>query len=165
MEQSNRVPAPERPRLVVFYDGACGLCSGIRELIARADLLRRIWWIPLQTPGALEEAGITLDDALRTVWGISASGERIQGAAVVAAVLDALMPVGSVFSFVQRAPLVKALSELTFHVVSENRRSVLQCDVTHGPKEFPPLDEAARRALRRMVRGERGVGALQPSPA
>lgn len=138
-------------KVVVFYDACCGMCSGIREALARVDLLGRVRWMPLQTPGAVEQVGLTEEQALTTVWAVRSDRTLVSGVEVVAAVLDALFPTAGVLTRAVQLPLLHAILEPMFHVVSENRRRLVACAVKPG-QVFEPLtpEEAA------WLRGCRG---------
>jgi predicted DCC family thiol-disulfide oxidoreductase YuxK len=108
-----------RDQLTVFFDAACGICSGLRERLARIDVEKRVRWVPLQTPGALEAAGISPEAAADEVWAIR-RGEKLHGAGVAAAVLDQLSPL-PVFERAYGVGPLRWVADRAYRWVSERR--------------------------------------------
>lgn len=140
----------EPSQLVVLFDGVCGLCRQLRELLATLDVRRRIAWVPLQTPGVLEAVGLGMEQVTETVWAIAPDGRRLSGAEVCAAIFDRLSPLPALCERALRIRMLKLMAERGFKRVSESR-SKLACNL-EGWRRFEPLDENAERELQRRVR-------------
>lgn len=143
--------AVESSQLVVLFDGVCGLCRQLRELLATLDVRRRIAWVPLQTPGVLETVGLDMEQATETIWAITPDGRRLSGAEVLAAIFDRLSPLPALAERALRIRMLKLMAERGFKRVSESRYK-LACSL-EGRRRFDPLDDQAERELQRRVAG------------
>lgn len=141
-------PSLRREQLVVFFDGACGICTGIRETLAKLDVLRRVKWIPLQTPRVLPLVGLTVEEAMDTVWALRPDGRLVHGVEALTSVLDALLPTAGMISRLVGKGALRAMLEPLFHVLSKNRQHFAACEVHLGKRYAPlhPADEAALSA-------------------
>ncbi len=77
-------------RLLVVFDGWCGVCTRAVEWVRARDPSGRVLALPSQTPGLKERLGLSREEAARTVWVFTRDGRRYAGAAAVAAVLREL---------------------------------------------------------------------------
>ncbi len=151
-------PVRIRPgQLVVLYDGICGLCAQLHQTISAVDVLKRVGWLPLQTPGLLELVGISEDEAVQTVWAITPEGQRIQGGETIAQVLDSLVP--SPLPMFARLRQMEALRRVVgpiWQAVSDKRRELWACPADAGRRRFDPLSarEAAELRARLQLPGD-----------
>ncbi len=77
-------------RLLVVFDGWCGVCTRAVEWVRAHDAAGRVRALPSQTPGLKERLGLSPAEAARTVWAVTRGGRRYAGAAAFAAVLREL---------------------------------------------------------------------------
>lgn len=48
-DELDRVPEEVRGLAIVFYDGVCGMCNRLTQLVLRLDRHRRVFYAPLQS--------------------------------------------------------------------------------------------------------------------
>ena len=150
-------------QLLVLYDGICGLCAQLHQTLSAVDVMKRLGWLPLQTPGLLEVVGIPEEEAVQTVWAITPDGQRICGGETVAQVLDCLVPAPlPVFARLRQMEALRRVVGPLFHLVSEKRRELWACpaDAARG-KQFKPLswrEEAELRARLGLLPADAGAG-------
>lgn len=146
-------------QLVVLYDGICGLCAQLHQTVAAIDVLKRVGWLPLQTPGLLQLVGIPEDEAVETVWAITGDGQRIRGGETIAHVLDSLVPAPlPVFSRLRQIEGVRRVIGPLFKAVSDRRRQLWACPAEAGRKTFKPLSWREEEELRSRLRLPAGEG-------
>jgi predicted DCC family thiol-disulfide oxidoreductase YuxK len=73
-----------KPELTLFYDGRCPLCAWEKTALARHDRHGQLGFIDIQTPGFDPQAhevmrGITMEDLVGKLHGITADGRLITG--------------------------------------------------------------------------------------
>jgi predicted DCC family thiol-disulfide oxidoreductase YuxK len=111
---------PRNARLLVVYDGWCGVCARSIRWIRRRDPGGRIAALPNQQPGLRERTGLTKGQVDRFAWAIDADGRRYRGAAAVNRVLEELgrwrYP-----ALLYRAPGIRQAEDLFYHWFSINR--------------------------------------------
>ena len=61
-----------------YYDGDCNLCARAVEWLSRADLSRRIRWVPFQSLSEAPE-GVTWDDLRRSAYLEGEDGRLYEG--------------------------------------------------------------------------------------
>jgi predicted DCC family thiol-disulfide oxidoreductase YuxK len=54
-------PVTDRQTWVMYYDGTCGFCAAVVDILDRIDLRDRVAWIPFQSLETLP-AGLTKED-------------------------------------------------------------------------------------------------------
>jgi predicted DCC family thiol-disulfide oxidoreductase YuxK len=81
---------PDGARLLLIYDGWCGVCTRAVEWVRARDPHGRVAIVPNQQPGLLERTGLTRAQVDRSVWVIDRGGRRYEGAAAVNRTLDEL---------------------------------------------------------------------------
>jgi predicted DCC family thiol-disulfide oxidoreductase YuxK len=135
-EPSGRVPAetvaallPGGARLLVLYDGWCGVCARAVRWIRRRDRDGRIVALPNQTPGLRERLGLTKEQADASAWALDADGRRYEGAAAVNRALDELGAWRYVATFLQ-LPLIRQLNQAGYHLFSINRARFSRWGIT-----------------------------------
>lgn len=70
-------------RLVLLYDGWCGVCTRAAEWAKRRDGHGRILIAPNQTPGLLARAGLAKAQVDRAAWALLRDGRALEGAAAI----------------------------------------------------------------------------------
>lgn len=76
-----------QPKLTVYYDGWCPLCTGIRNRIERIDWLGRIAFASIREEGVAEELGVPAQRlAERMHARIHKNGRLVEGIDAVAAI-------------------------------------------------------------------------------
>ncbi len=137
-------------QLLLVYDGASGAWCAARRLLERADGRGTVAMRPWQTPGLLSVLGLHPREARRTVWALTPAGERLPGAAAIAAAADALagLPL-PLLSRLSKLPVVRGAAERAWSVGAGLRRRL-----PAGPPDLlvcdpPPLAAEERAELER----------------
>lgn len=73
---------------ILFFDGACGMCTRSEELLLRLNRTGQLQTAPLQTPGAAERLGLTPSSLLESVRWLDSSGAVYSGAEAANAALS-----------------------------------------------------------------------------
>jgi predicted DCC family thiol-disulfide oxidoreductase YuxK len=76
---------------VLFFDGACGMCTRSRDFLLRLDRTGYLQTAPLQRPGTAERLGISPDRLMEQVWWLDPSGQVYGGAGAVNAAVSAAL--------------------------------------------------------------------------
>ena len=140
-------------QLVVLYDGICGLCAQLHQTVAALDVLGRVGWLPLQTPGLLPLVGIGEGEAVETVWAITGDGRRIKGGETIAQVLDSLVPAPlPLFARLRQLEAARRVLGPMFKAVSDKRRELWACPADAGRRKFEPLHPREEAELRARLR-------------
>lgn len=74
---------PAGARLLFLYDGWCGVCARAVAWLRGQDREQRIAFLPSQTPGLAERAGLTRAELNLAAWVIDRDGRQLSGAAAV----------------------------------------------------------------------------------
>ena len=73
---------------VLFFDGACGMCTRARNFLVRLDRTGDLQTEPFQRAGAAERLGIPASRLVESVWWLDSSGDVSGGAEAVNAALS-----------------------------------------------------------------------------
>ncbi len=73
---------------ILFFDGACGMCTRSEELLMRLNRTGNLLAAPLQSPGAAERLGIPPSRLLESVRWLDSSGAVYSGAEAANAALS-----------------------------------------------------------------------------
>lgn len=116
--------AVARPYTVV-YDGGCGICGRIVEVLARWDRGAQLEIVPSQAPG-VQQRFPWIDpsafiDSMQVVR--STDGKTWQGAAAIEQLLTVL-PRGPWIAWVFHVPLVRGQAERSYRWFARNRCSL-----------------------------------------
>jgi predicted DCC family thiol-disulfide oxidoreductase YuxK len=126
-------------RLLVIYDGACRLCQWQADWLRRLVDARRVELVPYQTPGILARHPDLDEAAARaSLQVVTASGDRLDGARAVLAVLRTV-PLLAPLTLAYHLPGVPRLAEAGYALVARNRFHIL------GRIALAPCDETCRR--------------------
>src|SRR4051812_49656063 len=74
---------------VLFFDGACGMCTRSRDFLLKLDRTGALRTQPLQGAGTAARLGISSDHLMEQIWWLDASGEVYGGAEAANAALSA----------------------------------------------------------------------------
>jgi len=105
---------------VLFFDGACGMCTRSRDFLVRHDRTGNLETEPLQGVGVAERLGIPHDQLLAAMRWLDSSGDVYSGAEAWAAAwsvaLGTRLPL-----LVYRIPGVRFVQNVVYRWVAEHR--------------------------------------------
>jgi predicted DCC family thiol-disulfide oxidoreductase YuxK len=105
---------------VLFFDGACGMCTRTRDLLLKVNWTGDLRTEPLQGAGVAERLGIPPSRLLESVRWLESSGEVYSGAeaanAALSAALGTRLPL-----LMYRAPGIRAVQEAVYRRVADHR--------------------------------------------
>jgi predicted DCC family thiol-disulfide oxidoreductase YuxK len=105
---------------VLFFDGACGMCTRSVELLYRLDRTGKLQAEPLQSPGAAQRLGISPSELLDSVRWLDSSGAVYSGAEAANAPLSAA--IGTRIPLViYRIPGIGLIEEAIYRWVAAHR--------------------------------------------
>jgi predicted DCC family thiol-disulfide oxidoreductase YuxK len=105
---------------VLFFDGACGMCTRSRDFLVRLDRTGNVLTEPLQRGGTAERLGIPAGRLHESVWWLDSSGQVYGGAEAVNAALSAAFGTRLPLSM-YRIPGVRSLQEAVYRWVADHR--------------------------------------------
>lgn len=113
---------PAAKPYTVVYDGHCGVCGRIVEVLARWDRGAQLEIVPSQAPGVTQrfpwiEPG-AFTDSMQVIR--SADGRTWQGAAAIEQLLGVL-PRGRWIAWIFRVPFARGLAERLYRWFARNR--------------------------------------------
>ncbi len=105
---------------ILFFDGACGMCTRSRDLLVKLNRTGDMHTEPLQRAGTAERLGIPQQRLMESVWWLDSSGRVYGGAeaanAAVAAGLGTKVPL-----LVYRIPGMRSLQDTVYRWVADHR--------------------------------------------
>ena len=105
---------------ILFFDGACGMCTRSEELLLRLNRTGDLRTEPLQSPGAAERLGIPPSRLLESVRWLDSSGAGYSGAeaanAAVSSAIGTKIPL-----LVYRTPGVRFVEDAIYRWVAAHR--------------------------------------------
>jgi predicted DCC family thiol-disulfide oxidoreductase YuxK len=105
---------------ILFFDGACGMCTRSVELLNKLNRTGKLQSEPLQSPGAAQRLGISSSDLLDSVRWLDASGNVYSGAEAANAALSAA--IGSRIPLrIYRIPGLRFVEEAVYRWIAANR--------------------------------------------
>jgi predicted DCC family thiol-disulfide oxidoreductase YuxK len=105
---------------VLFFDGACGMCTRSRNFLVRLDRTGNVRTEPLQGAGVAERLGIQASQLLDSVRWLDSSGAVYSGAEAVNAALSAAL--GTRLPLVlYRIPGVRQVQEAVYRWIADHR--------------------------------------------
>ena len=105
---------------VLFFDGACGMCTRSRDLLLKFNRTGDLETGPLQGPGTAECLGIPASRLLESVRWLDLSGEVYSGAEAANAALSAA--IGSKFPlWLYRVPAIRSVQDAVYQWVATHR--------------------------------------------
>jgi predicted DCC family thiol-disulfide oxidoreductase YuxK len=108
---------------VLFFDGACGMCTRARNLLVRLNRTGGVETEPFQRAGTAERLGIPHSRLGESVWWLDATGAVYGGARAVNAALSAALgtrlPV-----WLYRVPGMRFVQEAAYRWVATHRHRI-----------------------------------------
>jgi predicted DCC family thiol-disulfide oxidoreductase YuxK len=105
---------------VLFFDGACGMCTRSRNFLVRLDRTGNVRTEPLQGAGVAERLGIAPSQLLDSVRWLDSSGAVYSGAEAVNAALSAAL--GTRLPLLTyRIPGVRQVQEVVYRWIANHR--------------------------------------------
>jgi predicted DCC family thiol-disulfide oxidoreductase YuxK len=105
---------------ILFFDGACGMCTRSVELLYRFDRTGKLQAEPLQSPGTSQRLGISPSELLESVRWLDSSGAVYSGAEAANAALSAAIGT-RIPLIIYRIPGVGFIEEAIYRWVAANR--------------------------------------------
>jgi len=105
---------------ILFFDGACGMCTRSEELLLRLNRTGKLQTEPLQNPGAAERLGLTPSSLLESVRWLDSSGAVYSGAEAANAALSTAIGT-KVPLLLYRIPGVRFIQDAIYRWVAAHR--------------------------------------------
>jgi len=130
---------PESARLLLIYDGRCGVCARAVDWVRARDADYRVTAVPSQQPGLLERTGLTRAQVGASAWAIDRGGRRYEGAAALNRALVELGGGWRRLAQLYRLSLVRRAEDAVYHWFAANRGRFARWGATPGC-ERPGVD-------------------------
>jgi predicted DCC family thiol-disulfide oxidoreductase YuxK len=105
---------------VLFFDGACGMCTRSRDFLLKLNRTGDLQTEPLQAAGTAARLDISPDHLMERIWWLDESGQVYGGAeaanAAVSAAIGTSLPL-----LVYRIPGMRFVQEAVYRWVAEHR--------------------------------------------
>ena len=105
---------------VLFFDGACGMCTRSRDFLLKLNRTGDLKTEPLQSAGAAERLGVPTSRLLQSVRWLDSSGEVYAGAeaanAAVSAAIGTKLPLA-----IYRFPGMRFVQDAIYRWVATHR--------------------------------------------
>ena len=105
---------------VLFFDGACGMCTRARNLLLTFDRTGDLRTEPIQRAGTAERLGVPAARLGESVWWLDSSGAVYSGAHAVNAALSAALGT-RVPLWLYRSPGIRFWQEVVYRWVASHR--------------------------------------------
>jgi predicted DCC family thiol-disulfide oxidoreductase YuxK len=105
---------------VLFFDGACGMCTRSRNFLVRLDRTGNLRTEPLQGAGVAERLGILPSQLLDSVRWLDSTGAVFSGAEAVNAALSAALGTRLPL-LIYRMAGIRSLQDVVYRWVAANR--------------------------------------------
>jgi predicted DCC family thiol-disulfide oxidoreductase YuxK len=105
---------------VLFFDGACGMCTRSRNFLVRLDRTGNLMTEPLQGAGVAERLGILPSQLLDSVRWLDSSGAVYSGAEAVNAALSAALGIRLPL-LIYRIPGIRPLQDVVYRWIADHR--------------------------------------------
>jgi predicted DCC family thiol-disulfide oxidoreductase YuxK len=105
---------------ILFFDGACGMCTRSEELLLRLNRTCSLQTEPLQSPGAAERLGLTPSSLLESVRWLDSSGAVYSGAEAANAALSTAIGT-KVPLLLYRIPGIRLIQDAIYRWVAAHR--------------------------------------------
>jgi predicted DCC family thiol-disulfide oxidoreductase YuxK len=125
-------------RLLLIFDGRCGVCTRSIRMLGALDRGRRVLAIPCQRPGAAESVGLTPEDCESAAWAVAPDGRLYRGAEAMNVALSAALRT-RLPHVLYELPVIGRWQDRVYRWVAANRRR-LPGDVAHcsqHPEDCP----------------------------
>lgn len=105
---------------VLFFDGACGMCTRSRDFLLKLNRTGDLQSEPLQRAGAAERLGVSPEALMERIWWLDSSGQVYGGAEAANAAVSAAL--GTRFPLlVYRIPGMRSVQEAIYRWVADHR--------------------------------------------
>jgi predicted DCC family thiol-disulfide oxidoreductase YuxK len=105
---------------ILFFDGACGMCTRSRDFLLKLDRTGELRTEPLQKPGTAQRLGIPEAGLLESVRWLDSTGDVFSGAEAVNAALS--VGFGTRLPLIMyRVPGIRALQDVIYRWVADHR--------------------------------------------
>lgn len=105
---------------VLFFDGACGMCTRSKDFLLKLDRIGDLRTEPLQRAGTAERLGVSPGQLMEQIWWLDASGQVYGGAeaanAAVSAAVGTKLPL-----LVYRVPGMRSVQDAIYRWVADHR--------------------------------------------
>lgn len=105
---------------ILFFDGACGMCTRSRDLLVKLNRTGDVQTEPLQKPGTADRLGIPQDRLMQSIWWLGSAGEVYSGAEAANAAVSAALGI-SVPLLVYQVPGMRWLQSAIYRWVADHR--------------------------------------------
>jgi predicted DCC family thiol-disulfide oxidoreductase YuxK len=105
---------------VLYFDGACGMCTRSRDLLLKINRTGQLSSEPLQGPNVAERLGIPNSQLLESLRWLDESGEVYAGAEAANAAVSAAIGTRLPLRF-YRLPGVRSLQDAVYRWVAAHR--------------------------------------------
>jgi predicted DCC family thiol-disulfide oxidoreductase YuxK len=105
---------------ILFFDGACGMCTRSRDLLLKMDRTGKLRTEALQSPGAAQRLGIAPTSLLESVRWLDPSGAVYSGAEAANAAFSAAIGTRIPLA-ICRIPGIRSVEEAIYRWVAANR--------------------------------------------
>jgi predicted DCC family thiol-disulfide oxidoreductase YuxK len=105
---------------ILFFDGACGMCTRSRDLLVKLNRTGDVQTEPLQKPGTADRLGIAQDRLMQSIWWLGSSGEVYSGAEAANAAVSSALGI-SVPLLVYRVPGMRWVQNAVYRWVADHR--------------------------------------------
>jgi predicted DCC family thiol-disulfide oxidoreductase YuxK len=104
----------------LFFDGECGICTRVRNVLESLNRTGLLHTEPLQRPGSAGRLGVSTARLPESVWWLDSSGQVYAGAEAFNAALSAALGTRLPWRL-YRAPVVRALQDRIYIWVAAHR--------------------------------------------
>jgi len=105
---------------VLFFDGACGMCTRSRDFLLKLNRTGDLQTEPLQRAGTAERLGVSPEALMERIWWLDSSGQVCGGAEAANAAVSAAL--GTRFPLlVYRIPGMRSAQEAIYRWVADHR--------------------------------------------
>jgi predicted DCC family thiol-disulfide oxidoreductase YuxK len=112
---------PPDARLLLIYDGWCGVCTRMVDWLVARDEAHRIAILPNQQLDLAERTGLTREQLDGSAWAIDRAGRRFEGAAAINRTWHELGGPWRRLAALYRLPMLGAIENAAYHWFSANR--------------------------------------------
>ena len=105
---------------VLFFDGACGMCTRSRDFLLKLNRTGDLETEPLQRAGTAERLEVSPEALMERIWWLDSSGQVYGGAEAANAAVSAAL--GTRFPLlVYRIPGMRSVQEAIYRWVADHR--------------------------------------------
>ncbi len=105
---------------VLFFDGACGMCTRSRDFLLKLNRTGDLQTEPLQRADTAERLGVSPEALMERIWWLDSSGQVYGGAEAANAAVSAAL--GTRFPLlVYRIPGMRSVQEAIYRWVADHR--------------------------------------------